>query len=186
MYEAEGLLFETEAEANQAKKEAEGIEYIKERTKMDDPDVILNLYHNLLEKRLFNTEVGLRFLFELQDYLRGIPYIKSEDIKPIPAVKEFGEQKKEQKKERKEPVMSKARESRLLKKYKARFRVSFFFAVVFFAAVVGMFTVLLTSDNARELMEKENAIVDKYEEWQEELEIREQELDQREAQLKNK
>ncbi|MBE5889816.1 MAG: hypothetical protein E7282_02485 [Lachnospiraceae bacterium] len=189
MYEAEGLLFETEEEATQARTEAEGIRYIKERTKMDDPDVILNLYNNLLQKQLFKTEVGLKFLFELQEYLVTIPYIKSEDIKPIPARKNSEAQLADLKKKQVEKKI-KEKENRKRKKenreskrnYRLWFRVTMFLTVVLSACVIGMFVIALTTKQT-DLIDYENKILDKYSSWEQELSQWEKELSEREANL---
>ena len=83
-YRVDGFSFETEEEARQAKKELDGIAYIRTQTKMNDPDVIFTLYNRLVEQQIFETAVGIEFLRELQNYLETVPYIKKEDIVPIP------------------------------------------------------------------------------------------------------
>ena len=84
MYKVEGFEFETKTQALAAKKEVEGIRYIREHTDMNDPDVVMDLYNRLILKEVFQTPVGYAFLGELQVYLRETPYIRSEDILPIP------------------------------------------------------------------------------------------------------
>ncbi len=192
MYEAEGLLFETEEEATQARTEAEGIRYIKERTRMDDPDVVLKLYNNLLQKKLFKTEVGLKFLFELQEYLVTIPYIKSEDIKPIPARKnseaQLADLKKKQveKKLREKEARQRNKENRVKRKnYRLYFHITMFLTVILAACVIGMFAIALTT-NQTDLIDFENKILDKYSSWEQELSQKEQDLLERERALSEK
>ena len=79
-----GFSFENKDEAEQAKKEIEGIRYIKTKTNMSDPEVILQVYNKMIGQKLFETAVGYSYLKDLQEYLTTIPFIKNEDILPIP------------------------------------------------------------------------------------------------------
>ena len=83
MYVVDGFEFQTKEEARQAKKESDGIRYIKEQTDMSDPDTVYKLYLRLNKPGYFYTQVGVAFLIELQEYLHTIPYIKNEDIRFI-------------------------------------------------------------------------------------------------------
>ncbi len=80
MYKVGNYEFETQAQADVAQKELEGVRYIRSQTNMDDPDVVLQLYNSLILKEVFVTPVGFDFLRQLQEYLNTIPYIKNEDI----------------------------------------------------------------------------------------------------------
>lgn len=209
MYQVEGYDFEDRELAEKAATEAEGIKYIKERTRMDDPDMVLKLYNQMLQEQMFETPVGLGFLYELQEYLHTIPYIKNEDISPIPvkatlSAKEEKEKRKSAKRDKtkgKEESKTqaesgtspnenakKARRSGkmnsrkqetlnpIARKYKGMFHVSLFFTAVFAAIIVGMFAITYLSGNSVTILNYENAIIDKYESWEEELNEREQEL----------
>ncbi len=44
MYVVDGFEFQTKEEARQAKKESDGIRYIKDQTDMSDPDTVYKLY----------------------------------------------------------------------------------------------------------------------------------------------
>ena len=79
----DGFIIENEEMASQAIKEEEGVRYIKERTPMDDPNVVLNLYNRLLEQNLFTTPVGIRFLIELQSILYASEEIADESVAHI-------------------------------------------------------------------------------------------------------
>ena len=79
----EGFLFANEAEAAQARKEAEGVKYVKEKAQMDDPEMVLRIYNKMIQQRLFDTAVGYSYLKDLQEYLQSIPFIRKEDIFPI-------------------------------------------------------------------------------------------------------
>ena len=85
-YEVEGFLFASEAEAEQAKKEREGVKYIRSRVDMDHPEQVLLIYNRMIAENMFSTVVGLSYLKDLQEYLTTISYVKKEDIRPIPVV----------------------------------------------------------------------------------------------------
>ena len=63
-----GFSFENKDEAEQAKKEIEGIKYIKAKTDMSDPEVILQVYNKMIGQKLFETAVGYSYLKDLQEY----------------------------------------------------------------------------------------------------------------------
>ena len=138
-----GFLFEDEATAAQARKEEEGIRFIRERSALNNPEGVLKLYKTLLQQKLFSTAVGLSFLMELQKTLYAASSIKKEDIPAIDMtdfrmvpVEDEETKKKNAKKARKE------------KSYKSSFYVALFFAIVFGISVLGMFVIAeVSSDN---------------------------------------
>ena len=77
VYVIEGFAFISEKEAEQAKKEREGIRYIKEKTNMSNPDMVLQIYNKMVREKMFVTAVGYAYLFDLQEYLRTNPQINS-------------------------------------------------------------------------------------------------------------
>lgn len=171
MYEVNGFIFESEELANKARKEADGIKYIKSQTRMDNPDVVYDLYNKILQKKMFDTPVGIAFLVELQEYLKAVPYISNEDIRPIP-VRNSVVIKTERAKEEK----PKAEKSKTVVKVKhSKFFMFTTFVLVF--AVIGMFAITYFSGNNTNIINYENEIINKYEIW-------EKQLDEKEAQLK--
>ena len=116
-----GFSFENKDEAEQAKKEIEGIRYIKTKTDMNDPEVILQVYNKMIGQKLFETAVGYSYLKDLQEYLTTIPFIKNEDILPIPVThprleESLKKQKREiAQKERVRAVRARQREKNLAK-----------------------------------------------------------------------
>lgn len=163
----DGFEFETAKEAEQAKKELSGIRYIKQNTDMKDPDVVYKLYLRLNKPGTFSTPVGMAFLVELQEYLHTIPYIKNEEIRPI--------------------YVPKKQESRTQKKktesYKKKYHVALFFTIVLTLVIVSMFTITYISGHAMYVVDYENEVIDKYENWQKELEEREKAVEEREKAL---
>ena len=56
VYVVEGFLFHNQAMAGKAVKEQEGIRYIRNKTDMNNPELVLQIYNKVIEQRLF--EIG--------------------------------------------------------------------------------------------------------------------------------
>lgn len=197
MYKVGNYEFETETQAKNAQKELEGVRYIRSQTNMDDPDMVLQLYNSLIMKEVFATPIGFDFLRQLQEYLNTIPYIKNEDILPIPVYRPEHIEEPDPEKERKVQERAKARrekKSQVVRKEKKRrnkdyhraYLVSTFFAVVFAMIIAGMFAITYFSNDNVTIINYENAIIDKYEDWQNALDEREQKLNERESELQER
>ena len=192
MINVDGYLFEDEELAQLAQKEEEGIRFIKERTALNNPEVVFRLYKKLLEQGLFVTPVGIRFLTELQNILLTSVYIPREEIPPIPvknnvviqkseAVNPSEEVKKEKKKaDRKGSV-----------DYRKPFLVSTFTAVILGASIIGMFVINAISGNNVNIINYREQLLNEYSGWEAELKEEEERLkdweeslEQREEQLR--
>ena len=163
----DGFEFETAKEAEQAQKELSGIRYIKQNTDMKNPDVVYKLYLRLNKPGTFSTPVGMAFLVELQEYLHTIPYIKNEEIRPIYVPKKQENRAQKKKKE----------------SYKKKYHVALFFTIVLTLVIVSMFTITYISGHAMYVVDYENEVIDRYENWQKELEEREKAVEEREKAL---
>lgn len=177
MYVVEGFAFISEKEAEQAKKEREGIRYIKEKTNMSNPDMVLQIYNKMVREKMFVTSVGYAYLFDLQEYLRTNPYIKDEDIMPIevvhPSIQESLKEEKHKhqvqmqemrKKATKKPVT----DAELQNKYKLSLLVNLILAI----SVVGMFLISATSRHPT-ILNYEEELINRYSAWEQELTERE-------------
>ena len=147
-YVVEGFAFCNEAEAEQAKKEWEGIKYIKEKADMSKPDVILQIYNRMVKEKMFVTSVGYAFLYDLQEYLRTNPSINDEDIMPIqiihPSIRESLREEKQKHQEQLKAIKQKSDkkvipDSEVMKKYK----FSLVMNLILIISVVFMFIRLL-------------------------------------------
>ena len=79
----DGFVFRSKESAKQAKKEKDGIRYIKNQLDMANPEAVLQVYNQILKERLFKTYVGYHFLKELQEYLLCCKSIAKEDVRPL-------------------------------------------------------------------------------------------------------
>lgn len=82
----EGFLFTDERMAQAACQEVEGIKYVRERLDMENPHMVLEMYHKLLAEQVFETPVGMMYLKELQEYLVMEPELAEEEIEPIEVI----------------------------------------------------------------------------------------------------
>lgn len=162
IYQIDGFIFYGKKEADQAKKEAAGVEYLKTKIDMKQPEAVLSVYNKTVEENLFETPVGLSYMRELQQYLRKIPYIAEKDILPIPVNGGNAGIKPEEQKEKTD--------------YKKRYQTLLGICVLLVIMVVSMFAITLTSDSPT-ILDYEKKIVNRYEAWEQELDAREQELD---------
>lgn len=194
IYQIDGFSYTSRERARQAKKEKDGIAYIREKTNLNDPDVVLRLYNKLLDEKLFETEVGITFLKELQQELVMAPYIMNSDIRPIPAKEDIRqEQEREEAKERQriKDHAERSRQKEALKKeanrdYKKKFQIATFLCAVFAAALVGVFVITFVSGKSTTIFNYEEEIINKYEAWEADLNERERALTEQENQFKQK
>jgi len=170
-YNVNGFLFETEKEAEIAKRELEGIKYIQTKTDMENPEMVFQVYNNLIEQKLFETPIGYCFLNEIREYLLMIPAIENEDIKEIPVIhiKEKNLEKPEKEKPKKVKNIN----------YKLRCMIFMTTTLILAISVITMMFLTSTSDNVN-ILNYENKIIDKYSTWEQELEARESALDAQE------
>lgn len=184
MYQIEGYDFEDKDLAEKAEIEAEGIRYIKEHTKFDDPMHVLKLYRQMINEQMFETPVGITFLKELQVYLLSLPNIDQSMVMDIPVSLPLHKEQKVKEVEKKE-----ARESGETKQsgkelsYKKRYEILRVVALILLLSIIGMFVITAVSSNNVTILNYENALINKYEEWELELQDREAKLNEREASM---
>ncbi len=184
----EGFCFMDVDEAEQAKKEREGIKYIKSKTDKNYPETVLNIYNKMIDEELFETAVGHAYMKELQDYLVMMPAIDNNDIAAIPIKHPNVEAsvKKERMKQRNqqrvmEEKLKKAKaenKGKIAKKYKT----SLVFNLIFAVCIVLMFIINMTSQMPT-ILNYETELVDKYAAWEQELTEREQAIREKELEL---
>lgn len=179
----EGFVFQNEAEAVQAQKEAEGVKFIKEKLDMDKPEMVLQIYNKMVQQNLFETAVGFTYMKELQEYLQTIPFVNKEDILPIPVQHTILEEQLRRKRtESRQKQQEKPQEHIVNVDYRKRFRLMRAVVVVLAICVVAMFAISATSSNPT-ILNYEQEIINRYAQWEEELNEREMQILEREVQL---
>ncbi len=188
----DGFYFPDNPEAEQAKKEKEGIRFIREKSAMDGPEAVLKLYNRMIQQNLFETAVGYTYLKDLQEYLLSVPEISREDILPIRvrhpvSVREAAQQteggkapeKNKEEKEKRVEINLPAKYMARLNAYRKRYRAALVVCAFLIVCVAAMFVITATSDNAT-ILNYESKLIDRYEHWEEELKEREAKVRERE------
>lgn len=177
VYVVEGFAFTSESEAEQAKKEREGIRYIKEKTNMNNPDMVLQIYNKMIREKMFVTSVGYAYLFDLQEYLRTNPYINDEEILPIevvhPSVRESLKEEKQKHQIQLQEVKKKAaKKSATDEELQSRYKLSLLANLILVISVVFMFVISATSGHPT-ILNYEEELINRYSAWEQELTERE-------------
>ncbi|MGN0348357.1 MAG: hypothetical protein ACI4DR_02375 [Roseburia sp.] len=165
-----GFLFENAKEAEQAKREAEGVKFVRQKIDREDPEAVLKIYNKMVLENLFETSVGHTYLKELQEYLTTI-YVDKEQILPIrvrhPLVEESVRERVRGK------AKAKPRKPKEINKdYKQKYHIAAFFCGILAVCVVAMFLISGTSDHVT-ILNYETKLIDKYALWEQELSERE-------------
>ena len=177
-----GFCFENEEEAARAKKEADGVRYLREKINTDAPESVLGIYNKMVQQRLFETAVGYTYLGELQEYLKSIPFIDAEAILPIPVQHPVLEEsiQKKRRAERKTTPETQIQVQNF--DFRKRYQAALYVCLVLFLCIVGMFAVSISSSSPT-ILNYETKLIDRYEQWERELEEREAALKEREKEI---
>ena len=169
----DGFSFEDEDLYKEAKKEAEGVRYMKARVNLQYPERVLQIYCRMVEQNMFQTQVGYAYLLELQDYLYTMPQISNDDVPPIP-VRTIVR------------VSDASGTTEALREENRKSRGAFRWSVIvnFFAAAVilVMFAIAMSSSSPT-VLNYENELQNKYASWEQELKEREAAVSQKERML---
>lgn len=171
-----GFLFNTNKEYSDAKDELEAVEYIKTNTDLSKPKLALKLYKKLTENRTFHTPVGYCFLKELQDTIKRAGVIAPEALENIyvlphsgSATEEINVISLEHYKQLSETEHIKNRNSRIIN--------------IFLVLIILVMLAIAALSDKTIYSNFENEIINKYASWEEDLNKRQQQLDEREATL---
>ena len=177
-YTVDGFVFHNRKDAQRAQKEKEGVEYLLSKTDFSDEKKRLAIYLRLIDQDIFETPVGISFLRKLREDL--LEYYDEDDIAPIDT--HIYSEGKDNKSPGDKTVSSSSdmiqaqRDKKLLnislEHEKSRFKISFIVNIVLIVMVIGMFIIASTSGSVT-ILNYENKIIDKYEEWENSLSQRE-------------
>lgn len=193
----DGFCFKTKAEAAEAKNEYDGVQYMRSRTNMNNPANIYSVYKNIIDKKLFKTPVGIKYLCELREVMIKSGKYSSEELEqlPIPAPWTGGKKATREKKVKQE--LSKKEVIRNMKSYgieslyRNRFINAVILNVVLIIVIILIMAITNNSDNIN-ILNYKNRIDAEYQDkedtlaqWEKELSIREEDVKQREKELEN-
>ena len=181
MVQINGFVFEEESQAVKAGREADGIRYIRQKINLDDPEKALQIYNKMVQDKVFETPVGYAFLHELQEELNMMSYIKKNEILPITVLPAFEETEevRQGKTANKENTNKTVRNTGSGKKaakknteFRARFIASLVINFMLAAAIAAMIVISYMGENVT-ILNYENKIINRYEQWEHELDERE-------------
>lgn len=172
-------MFSTLEEANVAKLELDKIQKLTEKLVDADDEMLFKVYNRSIEKNTFRTPVGLEFMKALKKRLEKSRKIK-DNVLPIPVSVnnlEISEAKE------KEDDIKKVRND--AKKYSSFFKWSLFINAVLVIVIIALFVITGTSKNPN-IINYENALIDKYSSWESELNQKEKDLRVKEKEIKDR
>lgn len=172
-----GFIFKTSDEANCARKELRGIQFLEENNNMDNVDVMIQVYHKLLQQQLFQTAVGRHYLKQIQE--RILEKRPNTILEPIEL---------DRKEDNSETAPSGLRRAVRMTdfvdvglNYRKKLKLSIIVNVILLLGMAAMFIIASTASNPN-ILNYETKLQDRYAQWEKELEEREQEI---ERQTKN-
>ena len=169
----DGFSFDDEDLLKEAKKEAEGVRYMKGRVDLQYPDRVLQIYQRMIAQNMFQTQIGYAYLRELQDYLYTMPQVPNDEIVPIPVHKTV-------------KVTDAAGTTEALREENRKCRCAFRWSVIinfFAAAVIFVMFAIAMSSSSPTVLNYENELQNKYAAWEQELSEREAAVSQKERML---
>lgn len=175
-YTYQGFTFASEAELNEAKKEAEVVSYIRSRADLKNMKTVVKLYNRLIEKGTLVTVLGIAFLQELRSRALESGVVAESSLKPLPqpAVAEGVQGEKKVSKDRK-----------LMELYRSRCKILTVTVVVLCLVIVGLFAIRLFG-TASPYTDYEKKVLDDYGGWKDELNQKEEFLHHWEQELTEK
>lgn len=177
-----GFIFNTNEDFSRAKEEQEAIDHFKAKIDLSNSNDALKLYNRFIEKNTFRTPIGYLFLKELQENILKSGIIKPDEMKKINYISQNTGTKTDINELDYIPL-NKYKE--MVENLKIKLRNSRIINIFLLAIVIAMIIISIYSDKTV-FTNFENDVIDRYASWEEELEQKEKELQEREAILNKK
>lgn len=161
-------LFSNTQDVLMAQEELEKIEKLEPKIGQADIELLYKLYNKSIEKRSFQTPVGLEFMLKVKKILDNNPNTPGEVV-PIPLYTTFDLTTR-----REQEAIQKRQQFMVKKKEDAakKLNISIWINVILAIMVIAMFVIAKTGSNPN-ILNYENALINKYAEWEQELRERE-------------
>lgn len=191
-YVVDGYSFSSRNDYEKALKEKEAISYIVANTNMADMKSVLKVYNMSVDKKSFQTVIGLEFVGNMRKSLISSGIVSKDTLTNIPVPKITGASKTaassgstalDTNAEKYKKAYENAVAGRTIK------NIVIAFLILIIAAML-----VITSQSKYSIFtyftdykaEMENELIDQYASWKSELDKREQELDKKEQELSKK
>lgn len=171
-----GHTFEDEKQLLLAKKEAEAIEYLRAKTDFNNGEMLIRLYHRIIDNKMMETEIGIDFLVEIRKRIIEMGILKEGQLKEVPALKK--------RKAKQKAAEKKSKELLLIEKVKRQNSILWVICLFLTALVIGMFVILLMGKRSPLAIRYEEELINKYASWAQELTEKENKLNDRIAELR--
>lgn len=179
-YLVEGYEFDSYAEAEEAKRELEAVQYLSQKTRQSSPETFCKIYRKLTEQEIFHTPVGLHYVKTLENEImqKNLMETVEKNQKPEKSEEQVQAEMAAAAKE-----LRKTREQ--LRKLRDRLNTSLILNGILIIAIAAMVYIASTSSNLN-ILNYETALQDKYSSWAEDLKDKEKQLKEREAVIEQK
>lgn len=185
-YQLDGFSFQSRGEYERAQKEKETIAYLMANTDTADMKSLLKIYNRSVEKESFQTVIGLEFMLNMRKRLVGSGVVSDEILAPVPvkdrgvirgkravsSAEELNTQAEKYKK-----ALETANTGRTIKNMLIIVLILIIFAMIFIT-YKSQYSVFTYFTNYKEKMR--NELLDEYEQWEAELQHRENQISQKE------
>ncbi len=167
-----GFLFGTKEDADLARQEEEKIAYIESRLHYEKTENVEAVYRKALENKVFQTPVGFVYLKKLQDFLHQSG---AQNVPDIPLYHVFTASVLNH------SARVRARMATPVKKdlMKNKLRGSYCLNAALIILVIAMFVIASTASNPN-IINYEQALQNKYAQWEEDLKARENAIREKE------
>lgn len=171
--EIDGFVFSSRHDTIAAENELKGVEYLKKKTNMKNPRMVLVVYNKMVAEGLFQTPVGISYVRELQKFLIDCQEIDNNSIAHIPVEPLHAGISKKNMVDKIAHVFSNSR-----KAYRDRLKMAIITNVILTIIIIAMFIITMFSNNVN-ILNFEEKITNKYAAWEQELTDRENALNNR-------
>lgn len=187
----DGFKFSSRKEFERALKEKETIEYIVANTNMSDAKAILKVYNKAVDKKSFQTVIGLEFVNNMRKKIISSGVVQEKNLAYVPIVQKYVAVEKK-------PALNRDEVQREAEKYKKAYEdeaagrkirnMAIAFLTLLLAALViitirSKYSVFTYFTDYKSNME--NELIDKYEKWEQTLEDRQKAIDKKEKELED-
>lgn len=184
-----GIAFHDVESAKIAQNELRRIELLDEKMNYGDVESVAAVYDKARKNHIFKTPIGISYMMRLQNCLVQNRYPGISDM-PIFVQTEYGQQNGEEKEQDKKGQnhseglwkarLENSREE--TKKQREKLRLSVGLNLLLAVLVITLFIISQTGNNPT-ILNYRSKIIDQYAQWQQQLEEREQAIEEKEAEL---
>lgn len=190
-YQIDEYSFVNREEYERALKEKETVAYLQANAESNDNKALLKIYNRSVEKKSFHTVIGMEYLISLRRQLIASGIVTGETLAPVPVIRSSSpgkgsehpnQSQLERQVARYKAAYESARTGRIIKNMTIVILLIVIIAILLIT-YQSRYSVFTYFTNYKEDMREE--LIDEYVDWENQLEQKEQELNDREAALQN-